>query len=144
MNQKKPLQLFRLLSLIAILYGILSPWFTLGFEYQPVPVRWSGWEDIWRSASHGIRLAKDGLDLYSIFAMLEFLSGLFLVFYFVYNIFAITRIYKGNKKLSIIIICIIAIFMFESQSGIIGTILVGFWIFVLGLVSFAVIEWTSQ
>ena len=121
------------------------PWFQLGFEPHPTPIRWSGWEDIWDAGSLGVELMlEDGPDLNSTLLLLEGLSGVGLIFYFFYIISAVRKVHKGIKVLSLFLIGISIVFLFNSQSPIIGRILFGFWLFILGLLLSAIVEWLSQ
>ena len=144
MTKKAYFRVLRAIVMLMLLSGILMPWFTLGFEPHPTPILWTGWEDIWNSGSLGSELIfKYGLDLYSIFLLLESLSGIFLLLYLIYNVFALIKAYNGNKIFSILLIGVIAILLFNSQSITIGVILFGFWLFIFSLLSFAIIEWVN-
>ena len=145
MEKEKWLQWLRILGMSMLLVGVFLPWFGLGFEPQPTPIRWSGLEDILDSGSLGIEsMLEDGLDLYSTFWLLEGLSGIGLMVYFFYSILAARRVYKGNKILSLLLAGISGVFVFNSQSLIIGRILFGFWLFILGLLLSAIVEWLSS
>ena len=135
----------RILGTGMLMIGIFMPWFQLGFEPHPTPIRWSGLRDILNSGSLGVEsILEDGPDLHSTLLLLEGLSGVGLIFYFFYSISAVRKVHKGIKVLSLFLIGISIVFLFNSQSPIIGRILFGFWLFILGLLLSAIVEWLSQ
>ncbi len=143
--EKNWFQWLRILGMGMLLIGVLLPWFGIGFEPHPTPVQRFGWQDIWYLGSLGVEsMQKYGPDLYSTFSLLEGLSGIGLTVYFFYNILAVRGVYKGNKTLSLLIIGISSVFLFNSQSLIIGKIFLGFWLFMFGLLLCAVVEWLSS
>ncbi len=145
MEKEKWFRWLRILGTGMLLIGVFLPWFGLGFEPHPTPVRWSGLEDILNSGSIGVEnMLEDGPDLYSIFELLEGLGGIGLIVYFFYSILAVRRVYKGNKILSLLLIGISGVFVFNSQSPSIGRILFGFWLFMFGLLLSAIVEWLSS
>ncbi len=145
MQKKIWFQWLRILGMGMLLIGVLLPWFGIGFEPHPTPVQRFGWQDIWDLGSLGVEsMLKYGPDLYSTFSLLEGLSGIGLIVYFFYNILAVRGIYKGNKILSLLIIGISGVFLFNSQSLIIGKNFFGFWLFMFALLLCAIVEWLSS
>jgi hypothetical protein len=142
MTKKNYFCVLRAVSMVILISGLLMPWFRLGFEPHPTPFRLTGFEDIWNSGSLGSELIfKYGPDLYSVFLLLEGLSGIFLLLYLIYNTFAMIRTSKGNKILSVLLIINSFIFLFNSHSFIIEKVLSGFWLCIVSLLSFAIIEY---
>ncbi len=145
MQKKNWFRWTRVLATGMLLVGLFVPWFQLGFEPHPTPLRWSGLEDILESGSLGVKsILEDGPDLYTITLLLEGLSGIGLIFYFFYSISAVKKVRKGNKVLSIFFVGISIVLLFNSQAPIVGRILWGFWLFMLGLLLSAIVEWVSS
>ncbi len=145
MQKKKLFRWMRFPGMGMFLTGLFVPWFQLGFEPHPTPIQWSGMEDVLNSGSLGIAsVLEDGFDLHSILLLLEFFSGVSLIFYLFHSISVAKKDRKGNKGISLFLIGISIIFLFNSQSPIIGKILFGFWLFVSGLILSAIVEWLSS
>ncbi len=145
MDRQKRFRLLRILGMGMLIVGIFMPWFQLGFEPQSSSIRWSGWEEILDTGSLGIEsILKNGPDLYSVLSLLEGVSGIGLIIYCFYNTLAIVRLNNGNRLLSLMLISIGVILLFNSQSAIVGAILFGFWLFMLGLLMSAIVEWLSS
>lgn len=145
MEKEKSFRWLRILGIGLLFVGLFVPWFQLGFEPHPTPIRWSGLEDILDSGSLGIKLTlKYGPDLSSALLLMEGLSGIGLILYFFYSSSAVRKVRKGNRVFSFLLLCTGALLLFRSQLPIVGTVLFGFWLFMLGLLLSAIVEWLSS
>ncbi len=145
MEKEKWFRWLRILGTGMLLVGLFAPWFQLGFEPHPTPIRWSGLEDILDTGSLGVEsMLEDGPDLSSTLLLLEGLSGIGLIFYFFYSSSAIRKVRKGNKVFSFLLLCMGVLLLFRSQSAIVGAVLFGFWLFMFGLLLSAIVEWLSS
>lgn len=145
MAKEKLLHWLRILGTGMLLVGLFVPWFQLGFEPHPTPMRWSGLEDILDSGTLGIQsMLEDGPDLYSTLFLLEGLSGVGLFCYFFYSSSVVRKVREGKKVLSLLLIATGALLLFRSQLPIVGAVLFGFWLFMLGLLLSAIVEWLSS
>jgi hypothetical protein len=145
MEKTKRFRWLRILGIGSLIVGVFLPWFQLGFEPHPSSIQWSGLEDILDSGGLAVEsMLEDGPDLYSTMLLLEGFSGVGLIFYFFYSISSVKKVRKGNKMLSLFLIGTSIVFLFNSQSPVIGRVLFGFWPFILGLLLSAIVEWLSS
>jgi hypothetical protein len=134
----------RILGIIIWLCGLLLPWSTFNFEPWQSSVLLTGWEEILIGIETCIETLKDGYDIYILACCLESLGIILLVAYIIYAVFSIKKEFMGRKLLGALLTGIVIVNILFMQIVITGRILLGFWIFMTGLLLCIIVEWINE
>jgi len=136
---------WRGINLILIVSGLLLPWVRVYFDNANVglePAPHAGWIFFLSTWLEFINhLSEHKFELFMLPIWLIGISGFLIVLYLVFNLFTAIKggNHKGNKIISIILICTIVTFLFDIYLG--GKPGLGYWLINLGVFSSAVLEW---
>ena len=143
MISQKFYKIWRVINAAMLIAGLLMPWVDISFE--PIPAIVYGWEKFyWAIWFGGFGVLRFLESRYISLAIMDFLMGLssiFLLYYLFYNIFSIQIAHKRNKVLSVIILCLTSTVLYDTFFGLWSAPFLGFWVFILGLLSSSLAEW---
>ncbi len=149
MDKRFRLLYWLVVNLLLLAGSVIMPWFRVGFEPHPAGVETiSGWKFIWESGNQTFQFfLKYGFDWFLIFSILVDIGALLIIAYMAISIMraANIRTTKGNKPFSLAMIIVALIFLYDGviQGPPVLFPLLGFWLFILGLISSIVFEWLS-
>jgi hypothetical protein len=126
---------------LALLGGsMFMKWFMLVI-FDPPPLPFSGWDFIfWKLFSAMEELRNNNFQWFWFLALLEGMGGIFVIGYSIFIIIKIARrkVFVGSRTRSIVLVVIAMVFLLNNLGF--GSYL-GYWFFMAGVFSSAVLEW---
>ena len=144
MIKKRNKFMFRFWGTIIWLGGLLLPWFKFDFEPGPSAVLLPGWEEILIGFNTGVEKLEDGFNIFILVSFLEGVGLVMLAAYIIYAILSVKRKGKGNRIFSVFLMGVIVVNICFAQIVVTDEILVGFWMFLIGLLWCAIVEWKTE
>lgn len=143
MLSEKTYKIWRITNFGLIFIGLIAPWIDISFE--PYPAIVYGWEFFyWAIGLDGFGVLSYLKDGYIEFAIHEFLIGLygiFLMYYLLYNTYAVLNPSRRNKIISVILVLFLAVVIYDATFGGMEKMLLGLYFFAIGVCSAAFLEW---
>ena len=146
MLSEKTYKIWRITNLGLIFIGLIAPWVDITVDRPPAIIY--GWEFFYWA----IRIFIFGVPTYLEYGLIDIvifnffigLTGIFLMYYLLYNTYAVINLSRRNKIVGEILVVLRVVIVFSATFGGRERMLPGLYLCAIGVASAALLEWQPK